>query len=299
MGKWNSVAAAICLVAALITGCTYFRSRSSDADVPVTERPYIALLPFGIEQGITTLSAVKSLEDTPSPKEEAREVAEVINGVLTDARWLLLSRLATSRQFRFVPLEETDAVALELDLKRGVLPTPEQLSHLRQRLKADLVVATEILEYGKIRWQWFVTGAFAELSLETVVIGLASAWNPAILLANVGIDLLVNSVLLFGGGYLFGIAFRPVIIEARAFETLQGNPIWQGTEGAFYARGALKQLPVPERGKKESQLRINLGTAMEALADSLVATRLVVSDLTPMSAESKGECIGATCGGGR
>lgn len=255
----------------------------------VPERPYVALLPFGLEQDITTLSAVKSVEDRPSPEEESRQVAETLNEVLTDARWFLLSRLATSQQFRFVSLEQTDAVALELGLKRGALPTPDQLGQLRRRLNADLIVAAQILEYGQIRWQWFVTGAVAELSLETVVIGLATAWNPVIILANVGVDVLVNAALLLGGGYLFGIAFRPVIIEARALETVQGNPIWQATDGAFYARGALKQLPESERGKKESQLRINLGTAIEGLADSLAAAGFTVSDLARMSGEPKGE----------
>jgi hypothetical protein len=255
----------------------------------VPERPHIALLPFGLEQDITKLSAVKSVEDRPSPEEESRQVAETLNEVLTDARWLFLSRLATSQQFRFVSLEQTDAVALELGLKRGALPTPDQLGQLRRRLNADLIAAAQILEYGQIRWQWFVTGAVAELSLETVAIGLATAWNPVIILANVGVDVLVNAALLLGGGYLFGIAFRPVIIEARALEAVQGNPIWQATDGAFYARGALKQLPESERGKKESQLRINLGTAIEGLADSLAAARFTVSDLARMSGEPKGE----------
>ncbi|HKN86407.1 MAG TPA: hypothetical protein VJV04_06090 [Nitrospiraceae bacterium] len=267
---------------ALITGCAYFRS-TPDFDTAVAERPSIALLPFGIDRKITTLSAVKSVDVKPSAEEEPRQVAEALKDVLADARWLFLSRLATGQQFQFVPLEQTDAVAVELGLKPGVLPTPEQLSELRRRLKADLVVAGNILEYGRIRWQWFVTGALAELSVETVVIGLASAWNPAIILANVGVDVLVNSALLLGGGYLFGIAFRPVVIEARAFETVQGNPVWQSMEGAFYAWGTLKQLPEAERGKKESQLRINLERAIEALADSLNAARLTVSQLATVA----------------
>jgi hypothetical protein len=82
-----------------------------------------------------------------------------------------------------------------------------------------------------------------------------------------------------GGGYIFGVAFRPVRVEARAFETLQGYPIWQSTDEAFYAWHALKQLPESERGKKESQLRINVGRAMEGLADSLNAEGFTVSQL--------------------
>ena len=107
-------------------------------------------------------------------------------------------------------------------------------------------------------------------------IGLATAWNPIGLLANAGVDVLVNSVIFFGGGYLFGIAFRPVVVEARAFETTQGYPVWQSVEGAFYAWSTLKQLPESERDKKESQLRINLGRAIEGLAESLNTERFTV-----------------------
>ncbi|MDQ6734381.1 MAG: hypothetical protein M3Z35_09765, partial [Nitrospirota bacterium] len=277
--RWRLLAGAMCLCGALVTGCGWFRS-TPESDVAIAERPSIAILPFGIDIEITTLSAVKSVDGTPSAEEESRQVAHVLKAMLEDARWLFLSRLATSQQFRFVSLEQTDAVAVELELKPGVLPTPEQLAELRTRLKADLVVAGDILDYGQMRWQWFAAGAFAELSVETIVLGLATAWNPALILANAGVDVIVNSAIFFGGGYLFGVAFRPVRVGARAFETVQGDPVWQATEGAFYARSALKQLPESKRGKKESQLRINLGRAIEGLADSLNAEGLTVSQLS-------------------
>jgi len=41
----------------------------------------------------------------------------------------------------------------------------------------------------------------------------------------------------FGGGYLFGVAMRPVRVEARAFETFQGYPIWQAMDESAYAGG--------------------------------------------------------------
>ena len=271
-------AMAMCLFGVMFAGCAWFRS-PSEWEVAVVERPYIALLPFGIDIEITKLSAVKSVDGTLSAEEESRQVAEALQDVLADARWLFLSRLATGQKFRFVPLEQTDALAAELQLKPGALPTPEQLAELRRRLGADIVLAGNVLDYGQIRWQWFAGGALAELSAETIALGLATAWNPAAILANVGVDVLVNSAIFFGGGYLFGIAFRPVVVEARAFETTQGYPAWQSTEGAFYAWSTLKQLPESERGKKESQLRINLGRAIEGLADSLNAERFTTLQL--------------------
>jgi hypothetical protein len=268
----------MCLLGVAFTGCAWFRA-APESDVPLAERPNVAILPFGIDVEIPTLSAVKSVDGTLSDEEESRQVAIVVQEMLTDVRWLFLSRLATSHKFLFVPLAQTDAVAAELQLTPGVLPTPEQLAELRKRLGADLVVAGMILDYGKIRWQWLASAAFVDVSAETIVLGLATAWNPALILANVGVEVLTNSAIFFGGGYVFGVAFRPVRAEARAFETLQGYPIWQSTDEAFYAWNALKQLPESERGKKESQLRINVGRVMEALADSLSAEGFTISQL--------------------
>ena len=269
---------AMCLLAVAFTGCAWFRA-TPESEVPMVERPSVAILPFGIDVEITTLSAVKSVDRTLSDEEESRQVAAVLQDMLADARWLFLSRLATGQKFLFVPLEQTDAVAAELQLKPGGLPTPEQLAELRKRLGADLVVAGTILDYGKIRWQWLAAAAFADVSVETIVLGLATAWNPVLILTNVGVEVLTNSAIFFGGGYVFGVAFRPVRVEARAFETLQGYPVWQSTDEAFYAWHALKQLPESERGKKESQLRINLERTMEGLADSLNAEGFTVSQL--------------------
>jgi nucleotide-binding universal stress UspA family protein len=264
----------MCLFGVMCTGCAWFRS-TPEWDVTIAERPYVALLPFGIDTDITKLSAVKSVDGTLSDEEESRQVAAVLQEILADARWLFLSRLATSQKFRFVPLEP------------GALPTQEQLVEFRRRLGADVVVAGNILDYGRVRWQWFVAGAFAELSAETLVIGLATAWNPIGLLANTGVAVLINSAIFFGGGYLFGIAFRPVVVDARAFETIQGYPVWQSMEGAFYAWSALKQLPESQRDKKESQLRINLGRAIEGLADSLKAEKFTVLQLETTPGEAQ------------
>lgn len=209
------------------------------------------------------------MNETLSPDEEARQVGETLQEVRVDARWLFLSRLATGHQFRFASLEETDALAVGLGLNPGALPTGEQLTEFRTRLHADLVVAGNILDYGQIRWQWLAMGVFADISAETIALGLAAAWNPLLIATNVGVEVLTNSAIFFGGGYLFGVAFRPVRIEARGFDTATGYPIWQQMEEAFYARNDLKQLAESDRGKKELQLRVNLARAVKEMAESL------------------------------
>ena len=256
-------------VSLALTGCVAFDPVVQSNVEALDERPYVAILPFGFDLEITKLSTVKTLEETLSIEEESKQLADALREIQQEARWLLLSRFATAYGFRFVSLEQTDALTEELQMKPGVLPTVEQCTEFRRRLGADLVIAGTILDYGKVRWEWSATLAFADLAAETIVLGLATNWHPALILANAGYEVITNTAIFFGGGYLFGLALRPVRVEARAFDTVQGYPIWQSMEESVYAYGALKLLPEEVRGRKEAQLMLNLAEIMESLGDDL------------------------------
>ncbi|MBS0169886.1 MAG: hypothetical protein JSR62_05985 [Nitrospira sp.] len=274
---------ASCLLSVALTGCVWFPA-ALRTELPMEKRLSVALLPFGFDSEITELSALISTDEVLSAEEEVRQVADTLQEIRADARWLFLSRLATGHQFRFASFEETDALATELGLKPGTIPTAEQLTALRRRLGVDLVVAMNILDYGKVRWQWLATATFADISAETIALGVATAWNPVLIATNVGVEILTNSAIFFGGGYLFGVAFRPVRIEARGFDTASGYPIWQQMEEAFYARNDLKQLAESDRGKKELQLRVNLARAISGMAESLSAQGFTVDEAEAGSA---------------
>ena len=267
------------IVGTVLTGCVAFEPAPQSKVEELNERPHVAILPFGFDLEITQLSAVKTVDGTLSSDDESRQLADALREIQQQARWLLLSRLATGQGFWFIPTEQTDALAEELGLKPGDLPNAEQLAEFRRRLGADLVVAGSILDYGKIRWQWMAGGMFADMSWETAAIGVATAWNPGIILGNVGFELVTSTPLWFGGGYVFGVAMRPVRVEARAFETSHGYPIWQTMEESAYAWGALKQLPEGVRDKKEVQLELNMAEIMESLGDSLTKQAFVASGL--------------------
>lgn len=268
-----------CIVGFALTGCVAFDPAAQSEVGDLKDRPTVAILPFGFDLEITKLSDLKTVEEPLSPEDELKQVAEALREIQREARWLFLSRLATGHGFLFVPLEQIDALADELQLEPGALPTTDQLRQFRRRLGADLVVAGSILDYGKVRWQWSATLAFADLLAETLVIGLASSWNPALILGNAGLEVLINSAIFFGGGYLFGVALRPVRVEARAFETIQGYPIWQSMEESAYAYGALKLLPEEIRGRKEAQLTLNLAEIMESFGDDLTKQGYTVLNL--------------------
>ena len=136
------------------------------------------------------------------------------------------------------------------------------------------MVAINILDYGKMRWQWLAVGMLTDTTVETIAFGLATAWNPAALLGNVGFNLLTSTPIWFGGGYLFGLAGRPVRVEASALETVHGEQLWSDTEVAIYLWKELRELPLEVRAKKEIQLKVNLFKVMETLADNFAAERL-------------------------
>ena len=267
------------IVGAALMGCVAFDPVAQSTVEDLNERPILAILPFGFDLEITTLSAVKTVNEPLSQEDETEQVAETLWEIQQEARWLLLSRLATGQGFQFVPAAQTDALAAELGLKPGVLPNPEQLTEFRRRLGADLVIAGSILDYGKIRWQWMLAGMMADMTAESIALGLATAWNPIAIGANLGFELLTSTPLWFGGGYLFGVALRPVRVEARAFETIQGYPIWQAMDASAYAWGALKALPEAVREKKEYQLELNLAEIMESLGDDLIKQAFMASRL--------------------
>ena len=272
------------IVGAAFVGCVAFDPVTQSTVEDLNERPIVAILPFGFDLEITQLSAVKTVDETLSQEDETTHVAETLWEIQQEARWLLLSRLAAGQGFQFVSAAQTDALAAELDLKPGVLPNPEQLTEFRRRLGADLVVAGSILDYGKIRWQWMLAGMTADMTAESIALGLATAWNPIAIGANLGFELLTSTPLWFGGGYVFGVALRPVRVEARAFETVQGYPIWQAMDQSAYAWGALKTLPEEVRRKKETQLQLNLAEIMESLGDDLIKQGFMASRLREPSA---------------
>jgi hypothetical protein len=260
-----------------MTGCVAFNPAIPSGIEDWNDRPSVAVLRIGFDVEITKLSSLQSVEEPLPPDEEATLVARAIRDIQEEARWQFLSRLSTGHGFRFASFAATDAVAEEVQLQPGEIPNAEQLAEFRRRLGVDLVVVSSLLDYGKVRWQWLLAGMLTDMTAENIALGIATAWNPIALGANLGFELLTSTPAWFGGGYLFGVAFRPVRIEARAFETVQGYPIWQDMEESAYAWGALQQLPEPIRGKTESQLMLNLAETIESLGDSLTRAHITVS----------------------
>ena len=255
---WKLLTVSMALIALLAPGCAWLHPQLP-TELAITERPRIALLPIGLNVEITSLSTVKTLEQSPSPEDEPRLVAEAIHDVAQEARWLLQSRLAARQGFQFVPLEETDAAVAGLGLKPGALPTAEQVSILGQKLNADLVMVATIEDYGKVRWQWLLAGMLTDMTAESIILGVATSWNPIAIFANIGFELLTSTPVWFGGGYLFGVALRPVRVEARTYETGQGYPNLAGDGGCAVCLGPAQGFARVRTGEERGTVAHQLG----------------------------------------
>ena len=267
-----------CLVCSIFGGCAWFKTPLQQ-EIPMVERPYLAVLPIGIEVEITKLSYIKSVEEDLSPEDEARQLGGALQEIRTEARRLLQDRLEAGQRFRLVPDEQIAAALTTLELKPGGVPTIDQLASLRAQLGADLIIVSYILDYGKIRWQYWVPGLVLSMLAETLIVGAATGFNPAFMAATAGSELLTDVPFWWGGAYIAGWAFRPVRAEASAIDPLDGEVVWSETEAAVYLWGRLKEVPEGERKKKEVQLGLNLKKAMEDIGDSLIDAGFTISAL--------------------
>lgn len=276
--KMCRVVGVLLVVGLAVSGCSWSGS-AARPDVAEVNRPKVAVLKFGLAVEITKLSSVQTVNGDLTPEQEADMIARAKREIPELARRMITEKLAKDRQFTLIPLEETDSAIEGLGIEHGVVLTREQLDILRKRLGADMVVSGTIHDYGKIRWQWMAAGMFGDMTWESVAIGLATAWNPAIILGNVGFELLTSTPVWFGGGYLFGVGFSPVRVEAWATETVGGETVWSQEEMAIYVWRQLKDIPEEDRKKKEVHLRLNLEKAVDELAESLLDAELTKQSL--------------------
>lgn len=268
------------LAGALTTlcACSWFGTHVPPT-VPSDHRATLALLPARLDTVIDRASQVETLSEDRSPEEDQRRAAEAAQAVRSEARRIFSEKIEAGEQFKLLPFDEVDAAVQEIGLASGGEPTREQLTTLRDRLKADVIVQPTVLDYGKVRWYWLAGGMLADMTWETVALGLATSWHPGAILGNIGFELLTSTPVWFGGGYLFGVVSRPVRVEASAWDPINGESVWGKQEFAVYIWGRLNQLPETERKKKEVQLYLNLKLAMEELAGSLLDEGLTLPAL--------------------
>lgn len=145
----------------------------------------------------------------------------------------------------------------------------EELIEIQKEFNVDALVYGEIPWYGKTNPFWPTVGLTVDIASESVALGILTKWNWTIILANVGLELVTNTPLWFGGAYLFGQSFKPVTIDVTLVDLLQNGEEYSKEFEVVRSSHLLKKFPKKDRGLVENQLEASLKKALKEIAIDL------------------------------
>jgi hypothetical protein len=174
---------AIGMLPATVISLCFFLGGCSSLSGPVSA-PFDAALkvvvgPVILERPHPKSTQIHSFSDDPSPEFEPVIMAQLVDELQTKAQQILTEQLAHQRSLVVVPFDETRRMLADI-APAGTPLTAEQIDALASQSGADVVITGLIHDYGKVRWQYWVTGLAFHATTELLVVGFASGWNPAI-----------------------------------------------------------------------------------------------------------------------
>ena len=226
--------------------------------------PRLGILGFKVTAPVKRLSSIAQAPKGISKEEKNALLKETLQGIEDKATEELVATL--QQQGTILPVLIPEGL---LGTCPGERPSPSQIEMLREELGLDAIIYGEIPWYGKTRLLYPILGETIDISVETILIGVASRWNLGLMIGNIGLELLTSTPLWFGGFYLFGLAFRPVSIEAWVLSTEDGREIWHESVEIIMSRKILKTYPEADRSKKGIQLEASMRKAIAKLSESL------------------------------
>ena len=236
---------------------------------PAVPNPHlrIVIAPILLDAAITKSTQIHTFDEAPSSENEPVVLRQLEDEIQMSAQRFLTEHWRDRKDLTFSHLETRRTSA---DIGFAGKPwTEEQLRDLGKQTNADLVIAGRILDYGRVRWQYAMAGFVTHAVVELLVVGLATGWNPVALGAFAATDFTTDIPLWFGGGYVFGWAFRPVRIEISALQlTPCTGVVWTRQVVVVKVPGkALEGYPPEQQKRKDVQLEANLNEAMAELDD--------------------------------
>jgi len=227
--------------------------------------PRLGIIGFKMTAPIKKLSSiVEAPPENLSRKEKAALLDKDLRDIEARASFFLIGYLDEEKKIEPVLVPEGFA-----GTSRGEAPSISQIAELKRDFGLDAVIYGEIPWYGKTRLLYPILGESLDITAESVVLGFATGWNAPIIFGNIGFELLTSTPLWFGGAYLFGVAFRPVSVDATVLSAENGKVVWQKSVDRIMPGKILKSYPESERSKKEVQLEASLKKAVRAIAASL------------------------------
>jgi hypothetical protein len=251
-------------------GCSRLEHASSGPPAPPLQ---LVVGPVALDAAITKSTQIHTFEESPQSEVEATTLATLLDETQTKAQRLLTEQLAQQKRFAVVPFEDTRRAQPDIASPASAW-THDHLLALGRSTNADIVMDAHILDYGVVRWQYWVTGWLTHASIATTLVGLASAWNPAVIGAYVAVDVASDLPLWWGGAQVFGWGFRPVRIQIDALQlTPCEGLVWSQQELIIKVPGKeLAGYNPEEQKRKEVQLEVNLRKALASLVQGAAET---------------------------
>jgi len=231
--------------------------------IDLGQPPRLGIIGFKITAPIKHLSSIKTTPKDMTPGQETALLDKELSRIENRATEFLVEALKKEGEVEPVVIPEDSG------LSRGVRPTEAQIETIGRESMVDAVLYGEIPGYGKMRLLYPILAESLDIAIETVVLGLATNWNPALIFGNIGLELLTNTPIWFGGAFVFGWAFRPVTVEAWVFATSDKKEIWNESITRIVSHKNLKSYPEADRSKKEVQLESSLRKVIDAMAEYL------------------------------
>ena len=250
----------------IIPGCTWLPGHF----LPPPHPPLTVLVgPVTLEAPVTSPSDLVTFEETPSSDVAPQLLKQLTDEVELAAQRLLTEQMARQPGFRVIPFQ--DARRLQTNRStEGVPLNAEALRTLGQEAHANLVLNGRLVDYGVVRWQYWVSGLLVSMLTETLIVGAATGFNPAAMAATAASELLTDVPVWWGGAYIAGWAFRPVRLKTEAWEVrMCVEKPWKEEAVVVLIPGwTLKKHEPDERRRKEVQLKVNLAQAVTEIADN-------------------------------
>lgn len=184
----------------------------------------------------------------------------------------LETKLSDNYLFEVVPDSAVFAELREMNICVSTCEiTSAQAKLLGRRLGADAVLSTKLSGYGRVKKKW-ITLLIASGVIEGGMQGVIAAklvHNTWVAVGIAAEEVTQEVVTWWGGAYLFGKAFAPVIIEGELRSARDGAAIWSKTAFATLDKKKLKEYPEEQRGRKELRLRLTAETALDELVKSV------------------------------
>lgn len=250
----------------ILQGCAFLPGHT----LPPPNPPLTVLVgPVTLDAPVTSPSDLYTFRERPFSETKHQLLAQLIEEVEVTGQRILTEQLARQPGFTVVPFADARRLHTNRQSTSRQLDA-EALRSLGKEAQADIVIAAHIVDYGVVRWQYWVPGLLLSMLAETLIVGAATGFNPAFMAATAGSELLTDVPFWWGGAYIAGWALRPVQVQAEALRaTGCEQHVWK--EEALVILVPWKTLanyPPEERRRKEVQLEVNLTRALTEIAEN-------------------------------